>query len=138
MKGILEKKSKFFTIYFIVVTVLYILGISFVSGQVKNYIPIFYMFAGFVFFAINFSIELNHFSVLLKKVDPLLYNAYSISFGPFKGRRLNNLIIFNVSKEIKNIGNTELIQRHKLLLKLVKVIVLSFISMPIILVLFFY
>lgn len=138
MKRILEKKSKFFTNYFIIVTLLYILGISFVSGQIKNYIPIFYMFAGFVFFVINFSIELNHFSVLLKKLDPLPYNAYSINFGPFKGRRLNNLIIFNISKEIKDLGNTELIHRHKLLLKLVKIILLSFVLMPIILVLFFY
>ena len=137
MKSTLEKKSKFFNSYFIIVTLLYIVGISFISGQVGNYIPIFYGLFGFVFFAINFGIEFNSFSNLLRRIDPLLFNVYAIQYGPFKGTRLNNLIVFNASKEIRELRNIELTQRYRLLVKLMKLIGISFVLTPLITIILF-
>lgn len=137
MKSIIEKKSKFFNSYFIIVTLLYIVGISFTSGKVGNYMPIFFMLSSSVFFKVSYLIEFNRFDSLLKELDPELFKNNANNYGPFKGRNLNGLIIYNCPEEIKALNNIELTHRFKLVAKLQKFVVFSFVLLPLIMMILF-
>jgi len=131
MKTAIERKSKFLDYYFVVLILTFFMGAFLLSKDWVNYLPIYFMFASFVFFFLFFIVEFQMFAYLLKRVDLLLYKANTIQFGPYKGRRLNNLILFNCAHEIKATNHKELIQRYKLVVKLMKFVGVSFVLFPI-------
>ncbi|MDX1349180.1 MAG: hypothetical protein R3279_02970 [Putridiphycobacter sp.] len=93
--------------YYIFVVVVGFCWTFFLPHPYFSYGILFTMLAGFLVFGINFLISFYRFKELLQDCDPFLFQSYAKQFGPYKGKTLNNLILFMEKDRLQSIRNKD-------------------------------
>lgn len=124
--------KKTIIIYYLSISILYVIAISALPFGFWNYTPIFYMFLGPLTFGIAFFSYGELLNTHVKNHHFDLMKNHSLSFGIRKGSALNSISVLTSQNEFKQKNDLELHRILGLYSYCFRFVVLSFISLIII------
>jgi hypothetical protein len=129
MKFTFQQKKKNTTIYFILITLLFLIGTFLLPHQIFIYTPIYYIFFGPVaLYILNFKCSEN----LNNYIDlnyPDLFKKYARSYGALKGNVMDLFALYQTPNDYLSKNDTALNEKIFIAKHVFKLFLFSFLSL---------
>ena len=122
--------DKLFKVYFIIITLAYVILSLNLPNNIYAFMTIFYIFLGpILFFGLHWGMGFN-FSSYVERNYPELMKKHCIEWGVMKGEMLNSLSVYPSKKDFESLNDPILMNYFNKGLLLIKLTIISFILTP--------